>query len=182
MNNALLTASKSQAAPRALRVLAVSALSIAALGLTGCSVLNQFLPSSQPSRDADTGEIVEKQDNADVFSLRVGDCVNTDSTMADEISGLPMVPCDQSHTDEVYFSYMVEGDEFPGEDAIIAEAEQKCVPAFEEFVGAGYQDSALDYWPMYPTEGSWSDGDREVLCLVYDPSAETVGSLAGAER
>jgi len=35
---------------------------------------------------------------------------------------------------------------------------------------------------MSPTEGSWSDGDREVLCLVYDPSAETVGSLAGAAR
>ena len=182
MNHAFLPAPKPQAAPRVLRVLAVSALAFAALGLTGCSALNQFLPSSQPSRDANTGEVVEKQDNADVFSLRVGDCVDTDSSMSGEISGLPMIPCDQSHTDEVYFSYMVESEEFPGEDAIIAEAEQKCVPAFETFIGIGYQDSVLEYWPMYPTEGSWSDGDREVLCLAYDPAAATVGTLKGAAR
>lgn len=182
MHNVFLPAPKSQAASRALRVIAGSALAFTALGLTGCSALKQFLPSSQPARDAGTGEIVEKQDNADVFSLRVGDCVDTDSSMSGEISSLPAIPCDQSHTDEVYFSYMIDGEEFPGEDAIIAEAEQKCVPAFETFVGIGYQDSALEYWPMYPSEGSWSDGDREVLCLAYDPSAATVGSLAGAAR
>lgn len=182
MHNVFPPAPKSQAASRALRVIAGSALAFTALGLTGCSALNQFLPSSQPARDAGTGEIVEKQDNADVFSLRVGDCVDTDSSMSGEISSLPAIPCDQSHTDEVYFSYMIDGEEFRGEDAIIAEAEQKCVPAFETFVGIGYQDSVLEYWPMYPSEGSWSDGDREVLCLAYDPSAATVGSLAGAAR
>lgn len=182
MNDLFRSAPNTRAAARALRVLAVSTLAVTALGLTGCSALNQFMPTSQPSRDAETGEIVEKQENADVFSLRVGDCVDTDSSMSGEISSLPTIPCDQSHTDEVYFSYMVESEEFPGEDAIIAEAEQTCVPAFETFIGIGYQDSVLEYWPMYPTEGSWSDGDREVLCLVYDPSAATVGTLKGAAR
>lgn len=171
-----------RSAGRALRVLAVTALAATALSLSGCSLLNQFTQNSEPLRDAATGEVTEKQDNADVFSLRVGDCVITDGSELGEISGLPVVPCGEAHADEVYFAYDIDASEFPGEEAILAEAEQRCVPKFESFVGTRYQESVLDYWPMYPTEGSWSQGDREVLCLVYDPAADTVGSLAGAAR
>ena len=34
---------------------------------------------------------------------------------------------------------------------------------------------------VYPTEGSWAEGDREILCLVYDPSGDQIsGSLANS--
>ncbi|MDQ2697419.1 MAG: hypothetical protein M3Y46_01355, partial [Actinomycetota bacterium] len=89
---------------RARIALAVAVLATSA-ALGGCSVLNQFLPSSQPVRDAETGEVTEEVENGDVFSIRVGDCLNTaDLDATDEISDVPIVPCDQPHDDEVYFA------------------------------------------------------------------------------
>ena len=68
-------------------------------------------------------------------------------------------------------------------DAIIADADATCIPEFATFVGLAYEESALDYWPMYPTAGSWENGDREVLCIAWDPSgAKLTGTLAGAAR
>ena len=167
---------------RSLRALAVSALALSAFGLTGCSALAQLLPGSQPVRDAETGEITERQDNADVFELKVGDCTDTDETLVDEATSIPVVPCGDPHADEVYFSYDVESDEFPGEDAILGEAQERCVAEFAGFIGIDYMESELEIWPMYPTQGSWSQGDREVLCLVYDPVQDTTGSLRGSAR
>lgn len=166
---------------RTLRVVAASTLALGALGLTGCSMLNQFMPSSAPSRDAETGEITEKQDNADVFAIRVGDCVDTNSA-GSEISSLPVVPCAESHSDEAFFAYNIDEQSFPGADAINSGAFDKCLPEFEAFVGTSYDETALDFWPMTPTEGSWSQGDREVVCFVFDPAADTVGSLKGSQR
>lgn len=157
---------------------------VVAVGLSGCSIVDQFLPSSQPVRDAETGEITEEVDNADVFAVRVGDCLNTAGLdTADEISDVPVVPCSEPHDDEVYYSYTLEDGEYPGEDAIIADAGETCVAEFSTFVGLAYEESVLDYWPMYPTAGSWENGDREVLCIAWDPSgAKLTGTLAGAAR
>lgn len=166
---------------RTLRIVAASTLALGALGLTGCSMLNQFMPSSAPSRDAATGEVTEKQDNADVFAIRVGDCVDTNSA-GSQISSLPVVPCGESHSDEAFYAYNVEAGDFPGEDVVNAEGMNKCLPEFEAFVGSSYEESTLDFWPMTPTEGSWAQGDREVVCFVYDTAGDTVGSLKGSGR
>ncbi len=168
---------------RSARLLAVCALTLGLLGgATGCSLLNQLVPGSAPVRDAETGQITEGNTNAEVFSIRVGDCLNTDDTMSGEISSVPVVPCDQPHADEVFLAYDLEDAEFPGTDEVANAAYERCAMEFEAFVGIPYAESVLDVWPMYPTLNSWNDGDREVLCVVYDPAARTIGSLAGAAR
>ncbi len=155
----------------------------AAVSLSGCSIVDQFMPASQPVRDAETGEVTEQVDNADVFAVRVGDCLNTaDLDTTDQVSNVPVVPCAEPHDDEVYHAYMLADGDYPGEDAIIAEADNVCVAEFATFVGLSYEESTLDYWPMYPTPGSWSDGDREVLCIAWDPSGQLTGTVAGAAR
>lgn len=155
----------------------------AAAVLSGCSIIDQFLPGSEPVRDAETGEVTEQNDNADVFAIKVGDCLNTADMAADEeISSVPVVPCSEPHDDEVYHAYYLADGDFPGEDAILADADSVCVAEFANFIGLPYEESALVYWPMYPTEGSWGDGDREVLCVVYEDGAKVTGSLAGAAR
>lgn len=155
-----------------------------AVALSGCSILNQFTPASEPVRDADTGEVTEQADNADVFQIRVGDCLNTgDMGATEEVTDVPIVPCAEPHDDEVYHAYDLADGDFPGEDAILSDAESTCIAEFANFIGLAYEESALDYWPMYPTEGSWGNGDREVLCIAWDPSGEKVtGTLAGAAR
>lgn len=146
--------------------------------LTGCSLL----PAAAPNRDAESGEITQVQPNADVFQLRVGDCLNSSDLDAEEVSTVPVLPCANPHEDEVYYSFNVSGTEFPGTDAINVEAETTCLAEFATFVGVDYESSVLGWWPFTPTEGSWGQGDREVLCLIYDPAGDVTGTLAGSAR
>lgn len=163
----------SSAARTALRPLAL--LGVAALGLSGCGLL----PTADPVRD-DEGAIVEAEANADVFSITVGDCTNDGDLTASEVSSVEAVPCDEPHDNEVYAAFDVEGDEFPGSDEIQTIASEGCLEKFQPFVGAAYEESRLDFWPMTPTESSWGQGDREVLCLVYDAELEKLtGSVEG---
>jgi len=138
---------------------------------------------SQPTRDAQSGEITEAVDDADVFALRVGDCLG--SYGQGEFTSVPTVPCGEAHQEEVFASTELPDGDFPDEDARMAHAEDECMPAFPEFVGLAHDDSVLDITtiePTEPTEQSWADGDREVLCLVHDPAGEITGSLEGAQR
>jgi hypothetical protein len=34
----------------------------------------------------------------------------------------------------------------------------------------------------FPTSDSWKNGDREILCTVYDDGVKTTGTLKGAAR
>lgn len=165
------------------RALLVSALAIVGLTLGGCSALGGALGGGESvTRDAQSQEVTEAG-TADVFALQVGDCFDDDAMSGTEVSDVPAVPCGEAHDNEIYDEYTVEGDEFPGTDALTSDAETRCTPAFDEFVGIAYADSSLDWFPFLPTEGSWGNGDRVVQCVVYDASgAKVEGSLAGAAR
>ncbi|WES65746.1 septum formation family protein [Microbacter sp. GSS18] len=160
-------------ARRAAALLAVAGT----LSLAGCS----FAVGTDPVRDGETGEIVETNAAADVFSLQVGDCLAFMESDG-ELSSVPVVPCSDPHADEVYYAHDFADGEYPGDDAVFEEAAGVCVDEFEAFVGVAYDDSALDVYPIYPTADSWAQGDREALCLVYDPAGDVTGTLAGAAR
>jgi hypothetical protein len=165
------------------RTAVVGGLVVLGLALGGCSTIQSLIGGGQNvTRDAESQEVTEAG-TADVFTLQVGDCFD-DEGGAEEVMDVPAVPCAEPHDNEVYYEFSLAGDEFPGEDAIRAEAEAECTPAFEEFVGMAYADSALDWFPFYPTEGSWNEmGDRVVQCAIYDGSlAKVQGSLAGVAR
>ncbi|GAA1467938.1 septum formation family protein [Microbacterium thalassium] len=147
------------------------------LSLAGCS----FAVTTDPVRDDETGEIVEGNASADVFALQVGDCLELIEGDG-ELTSVPVVPCSDPHADEVYFAYYYEDGDYPGEDAAFEEAAGVCVDEFDAFVGLAYAESTLDVYPIYPTVESWAGGDREALCLIYDPSGDVTGSLAGAAR
>ncbi|MBL5973935.1 MAG: hypothetical protein D3X82_09295 [Candidatus Leucobacter sulfamidivorax] len=163
--------------------LIVPALAMGLFALTGCSALSSIMGgNSAPVRDAESGDIVEENENTDVFSIRVGDCLNTDETLSEETTSVPVVPCSEPHADEVYYSFLIDEPSFPGNDEVIRMADEGCLAEFESFIGTPWADSEIDYWPMYPTEGSWKNGDREVLCMVWDPTGDTVGTLKDSRR
>ncbi len=157
-------------------LLALSAATAAAALLTGCSLLS----GGDAQRD-DTGTVVEGNDEADVFLLQVGDCIN-DSELGDVVTTLPIVPCSEPHDSETYFEATLEGDAFPGDDAISEQSDQICYDAFAGFVGIAWEESSLGYYPFTPTEQSWDNGDRLVSCMIYDPAGQTTGSLAGSAK
>lgn len=162
------------------RVLAVTAIAAAGFALSGCSLISQFTGGGTATRD-DSGEVVEGNDSTDVFTLQVGDCLN-DATASETVETIPTVPCDEPHDSEIYASVIMEGDTFPGTDAVIAEADAACLAAFDGFVGIAYSDSAYYYSYYFPTEGSWAGGDREILCTIYDETGQVTGSLQNIGR
>ena len=153
-------------------IIATAALGVALLA--GCS-------AGAPTRDETTNEITEAGD-ADVFQIAVGDCI--DDSTSTEVAEVPVVPCDQPHDNEVIFSFEMPAGEFPGQEAFVAAAEEQCPPALEAYVGIAFADSMYDVWPITPTEDGWTQGDdREVLCLVFDPTlAKIEGTVKGAAR
>ncbi len=163
-----------------IRILAASAVLAVAVPLTGCSALQGLLGGSapEPQRDETTQEIVEEGD-ADVFAIRVGDCLNEAS--GEVVSEVPVVPCDQPHDEEVFFDFELEGTDYPGDDAVQTQANDGCLAQFEPFVGLAYESSSLDFYPYTPTQESWEQaGDRVVSCVIWDPAGQVTGTLAGA--
>ncbi len=151
------------------------ALVVAGLTLlvTGCA--------DDPERNPETGELVEPTE-VDVFDLRVGDCLDgfTDDSQIREITALP---CSEEHTDEIMAAIdLSDEDEYPGTEAMQERADEACYEEFEEFVGVRWEDSQLDYGFLAPTEESWAEGDRQILCTVGDPNRSVTGTLRNSRN
>src|SRR5699024_2917859 len=78
-----------------------------------------------------------------VATAEVGACINS-SDFEGEITEIPTVDCTEEHDAQVFHLVDMEDGDFPGNDAISTAAQEECIPAFEEFVGATYQESSLD--------------------------------------
>jgi hypothetical protein len=90
--------------------------------------------------------------------------------------------CSEPHDSEAYASIMIDDGDFPGDQTVTDQAVADCTTEFNSFVGVDYQDSELDFAYYYPTEESWANGDREILCLIVDPAGKATGTLEGAAR
>lgn len=116
--------------------------------------------------------------NASVLDLKVGDCLQLPT--ASQATTITSAACTSSHEAEV--SALVPTDPqdadapFPGEQALSAQAETACVDSFEGYVGAPYLSSNLDVTWLTPTQSSWAEGDRTIVCLVHAMDAQTLTS------
>lgn len=142
------------------RALAVATIALAAVTLSGCSILGNILGGGDGS-----------------FDLAVGDCINGATPNEDgTVEETPTVDCATPHEEEVYLVTTVDVDEFPGNDALGDQGSQLCVDAYEDFVGLAYEDSLLDFWVLYPTEETFAIGDRQIVCSIskFDDAGEIV--------
>ena len=154
---------------------------VLAASLSGCSIVSQakdILNGSGSDSRPDVEPTSEAAD-ASAFAIHPGDCVN-DIDLEDEFDTIPIVGCDLPHDSEVYASVLMDDGEFPGQDAIDVKAEADCAAEFATFAGIDAATSYYQYSYYSPTFDSWNNlDDREILCIVYDPNAQTTGSLAG---
>ena len=109
------------------------------------------------------------------FELETGQCLNEPDT--DEVVDVQIVDCAQPHDLEVYRTADLPDQAFD-RDAIDRASFEVCLEAFDGFVGAPYADSELDIYYLIPSEESWSEGDREVICAVYDLSGQQLTGTA----
>ena len=155
------------------RFAALAAAIITGVVLTSCS------GATETERD-DDGAVTERNDDASVFDIQLGDCYNFPSGATGEVETLTAVPCDEPHEAEAFHESEIEGDEFPGAAEVEKEAETECVTAFDSFVGLSYEESTLDFTYLTPTQETWDQlDDRLISCLVTDPAtSEVTGSRA----
>lgn len=168
----------------AIFAVAVSLVAVAATAYTENGSGPFAIPSDRPSTDGGSstgGQDPSAIDGAEMVAfedLQVGDCLPLVEYGDDEqIYELPVVPCDQPHTDEVYFIFEFEDGAFPGDDAVSEEAWNGCLDAFEDYVGVSYDASLLDFYNYQPTKASWiRASDRSVQCILvsYDDVTDTL--------
>ena len=120
--------------------------------------------------------------DASVQDLAVGDCFSfaPGDESAAEVSEIDMRSCDDDHQNEVYLQpALTASTDYPGDDAVFAEAEELCYGSFEGFVGTPYEDSEVDFSYLTPTEQTWADGPQSVLCYAFIDGDTSPGSLEG---
>jgi hypothetical protein len=113
-----------------------------------------------------------EQGPANGVQLAVGDCFNQEN--------YEVVSCDVPHYAEAYrVADHPDQTFYPGEAGLVDWAEPFCYQHFESYTGVAYQDSNLEFGYLYPTEGSWNAGDREVICFVFNLSGEDLSAPVG---
>lgn len=118
-----------------------------------------------------------------VFSLPVGTCF--DDQADGEISSVPEVDCSEPHDNEVFaLIEYTDAETYPGTDQMSTIANELCLAQFEGYVGLNFESSALDVFPIFPTEESWNeDDDREIICALYNADlSKLTGSMEVAAR
>lgn len=137
--------------------------------------------SSSSTTDAvrdESGEIVAS-DEVGVFRLQTGDCVVLPAEEADEVESLEGVPCSDPHDGEVLGMHLMTDVTFPGDDAVIAEAEVECLAMFDAVTGLDFvTDPDWNLNSLFPTEDSWDRlDDREIVCLAIPLDAQLTTNL-----
>lgn len=122
----------------------------------------------------------DEQPAVELGADAVGWCLNVDEDFGPQVAALPVVDCGEPHTHEVYNVVDSKASQYPGFEALEAEAQVKCLDAFEGYVGISPFDSNLIYSWMVPTLASWEDtsvgkhGDRQIICVVGNRDGETL--------
>ena len=131
-----------------------------------------------PETNDNKGSNGASPEEHDVFNMRVGMCFQ--DVTGDTVADLPVVDCSQAHDNEVYHLFDVSLSSF-SEAGIEAEAERECIRAFEDYVNLAYPESRYIAAWLTPTMDSWQQGDREVICILYDEKPIT-GSVRNSGK
>ena len=184
----------------------VVAVTLAALGLAGCAddAAPDYIaelgaeptttapPTTAPtttsttvaSADATTSTTAGAE--TAVTDLVAGNCVVGEPFAGDptgEATDTQLVDCAGPHDGEVVgLVTYTQGpaEPYPGQGQVSTFAEEQCAIAFEAYVGVAYGTNALSMLSLWPTEDSWARGDREAVCVAFQPDTPLTGSVAGS--
>ncbi len=110
-----------------------------------------------------------------VAELEVGECFDfaEDST---ELSSVAVVECTNPHTAEAFEIFDIALETYDA-TAIAAAADERCLAAFEPYVGYPYNAADFYYRALTPGADSWENGARTVICLVVPQEGTLTGSV-----
>jgi len=99
-----------------------------------------------------------------VRSVNVGDCIEGFS-ISSRIRTVHEVACTQPHNAEVIGEFGLTGGSYPGEKAIVDQAEARCPDLVPSDLGS-LDPNTLHLYFLYPTPGYWALHDRTVHCVI----------------
>lgn len=100
----------------------------------------------------------------------------------DDVYNVTRTDCRVKHHAEVTLRSRMRGGAWPGEAALDEQASRICEAAFPRYVGLALDESLLDVDYITADRAGWEDGDRSLICLVYDPSEEWITRALKASR
>ncbi|MEL7207923.1 MAG: septum formation family protein [Actinomycetota bacterium] len=100
-----------------------------------------------------------------------------------EIEALRTVACDEPHDAEIYAADelpQTPDEPFPG-PTIDPDVRARCLTEFEAFVGIPWTRSVLEFASLHPSESSWAEGDRSIVCVLFPADGAVLsGSAEGS--
>jgi len=152
-----------------------AAIVAASLLLSGCTSLTGLFGGV--TRD-DGGSISEGGDLG-ANEMVVGDCFD-DFNQGGLTSSVNAIPCEEEHVYEVFHDFTLPEGDYPSDADMEEAVYENCDPAFAEFVGVSYEESALEYFYFSPTEEGWAQfDDRLISCIIGTEGERVTGSARG---
>jgi hypothetical protein len=115
--------------------------------------------------------------------LRLGDCY--DGGTGGTVTNVQPRSCADPHDAEVFGIAIYPGGPgapYPGADGVEAFAAERCPVLFRDYVGIELETSVLVDGYLTPTEDSWKEGDRSVVCFLTAAEGKLTGSMRAARR
>jgi hypothetical protein len=129
--------------------------------------------------DTDYGRGPVSSSSVYVEELAVGECFD-DASGEDEVYRRS---CAEPHDGEITGDVTMAAGPYPGDDQAAKTASAMCDAEFGTYVGKAADKSELESTYWHPTEDTWDEGDRLVVCAAYGPDGDLLtGTVKGSKR
>ncbi len=159
--------------------LAIAAIIISVLWWIGFIALAVWFTQGVERDDAG---VITTQGRIDFGEIRVGDCVSIpDPGGSEDVNTFELkgVPCSEQHNAEAVALIPIEGDSYPGTDAIDNQTARECATNALSYL-SGVPKAGLQPYRLIPTDSIWDDdnGHRAICFVTQADYSETTGSVA----
>jgi hypothetical protein len=120
--------------------------------------------------------VVATKDNVVATNLATGDCI-TDLPNGTLVKMVPKTDCGQPHAGEVYAVLTMPDGDYPGQP-VIDQWQNRCPSELESYSADALADASIGVFVLYPTAETWSQGDREIVCMATTEEKRS-GSIKG---
>lgn len=135
---------------------------VAALALAACS---DDAPSVRDKSGA-----VQRAGSWSVFDLRRGDCLKPEADTEGEVATIPVVPCAEPHTQEVFSTLKHPADAFPGVATLQQWADVHCAGELQDSLNLSPTDGWFVSYLLPSFEGWNKQKDKTVTCVLVFPN------------
>ncbi|MGK2880418.1 MAG: hypothetical protein ACSLE6_06355, partial [Mycobacterium sp.] len=129
-------------------------LLVSALVIVAVALIAMFAQSNVLANNVDVGTCIEEMPTGDTVAL------------------LPKVPCEEPHEGEAFGNVTVEdSDTYPGVEVMLG-YQADC----ESQIDVSTLNGEYGLYLLYPTEETWDQGDRTIVCIATTDEPRT-GSI-----